>query len=683
MSKFDDAGSDLGSDSEWMPANDNHEEERQQSAELQVSQPDAGVPTTGRPPKSSAGGLSTASGMLKSGGIFDNVKSSSVSQGGIRYSTNIGTNLAAMEDPTSPKRSGSSVLQAIRSPRDSGTPVQAKNPDRIVPSTSTGSLATSNAGGASVPQTPSDRSHMTSSQVGRAASEYEEGQSEGRASVDSWVSGDSGPGQRKITDAGLMFQESTLETAPVNEDNRAAMLLKTKIPRLEGRSVLDCVVELLRGTRAQKKKAFMRTAERWIWLSYDLTSLLWKSKKRGEDFGRLELRKVTSVKSIEKDKEIAIDTSIGRKLNLVMNTKEELYVWITGLSCLISKKAKVEIPEELLKARLNYTPDKDSFQGVMISDRNVLNQYIILGPPKNEDFDNVDSSFSMCKGDKKFYTLKFAFSASRYGWIRLPVAEITKTYFAMLRVLKHPNVVRHKDIIYDDNEDTLVIVEEHMARGMVLSSSNTDGAKYLSEDGARDVLRDVVLGLDYLHSNRIVHHGIRPDALFRGGDGTVRLGDFSQAKFYALESTPTEVRSPPALAPFLAPELTSGYRPSARQPPELYCSDIWGLGATLYFLVFGQAPFAGPSLPEIERKICNDKLSFPASSAKMTKKLKDLITAMLVKEPEKRITLDEVKSHPWFAEKLAQKRDYPAVGSLSLEIETSIEKAEWKQAFIR
>lgn len=101
---------------------------------------------------------------------------------------------------------------------------------------------------------------------------------------------------------------------------------------------------------------------------------------------------------------------------------------------------------------------------------------------------------------------------------------------------------------------------------------------------------------------------------------------------------------------FAAPERC---RDSERAPKPMsddYSSDTWSLGALLYFMVYGQAPFLAENGQEMQKMITTSKLTFP-EEPKVTKRLRDLMKRIIgEKDPRKRIKLEQVMKHPWLAE---------------------------------
>lgn len=488
-----------------------------------------------------------------------------------------------------------------------------------------------------------------------------------RLSADSWLTVVSeyekdGPNEN------LLFSQVE-EEAKHDPVEAAAANEMTAVSALAGRSVLDCVVDLLKGTRAQKRKMLRRYGERWIWLGEDLLSLNWKSKKRGVDHGRLNLTKVKKLRS--QDRELIVETNDSRKLTLYLSTKDESTTWLTGLSCLVPKKAKVTESHKVLKERINYDPLRDSWRGKAVATRKHVNEYIVLGGIGRGSFGKVKLALSTV--DKRFYAVKVISNVKKNG---LASSMGNAEEQAVLRKLDHPNIVRHRDIMFDPERDGYCVVVEYMARGVVIDSSKLEGVKPLSEDGVREIMRDVVAGLEYLHYQRIAHRDIKPDNLLRCGDGTVKMSDFGEARMYDVTSEdPRSKSAAPGTPAFIAPELCMSER-SPKAPPESYAADIWSLGASLFYMVYGRAPFLAKSVFEIYDCICTQRLRFP-EQPKVSRKLKDLIKKMLVKEPKNRATLQDVARHAWFGDRVVQRQELKKIRITPSDVESAIGVATW------
>ncbi|KAA8498469.1 Serine/threonine-protein kinase ssp1 [Porphyridium purpureum] len=502
----------------------------------------------------------------------------------------------------------------------------------------------------------------------------------GRLSGDSWVSvvseyeGDQGENAEN-----LLFASVEEEPKKEKAGNTHAANQMLQLSRVQGKSVLDCVIDILRGTRVLKKKSFMRTGERWIWLGEDLMSLCWKSKKKMDEHGRVNLIKVRKLKVI--DLEMVLTSTDNKQLSLTFNSKEDMLLWLTGLACLIPKSAKVSQDNAMFSERINYDPMKDAWRGKLVSSRKHVNEYILLGGIGKGSFGKVKLALS--RKDKRFYAVKIITTVRKGVGTRDVTADAgplnldSREEQAVMKKLVHPNICRNRDVLYDEADDRFILVIEYMSRGVVMDSSKLEGVKPLSEDGVREIMRDVVCGLEYMHFQEMVHRDIKPDNLLRAGDGTVKLGDFGEAKIYNLKGASQASKpSAPGTPAFLAPELCLSEK-APRAPAESYAADIWSLGATIYYMVFGRAPFLAKSVFEIHEAICTQKLTFPRGPG-VTAALKDLLNRMMTKEPSKRATLDEVKTHKWFIEPVVQKIPLKKYKITQEDTDNAIQPAIWK-----
>jgi serine/threonine protein kinase len=114
---------------------------------------------------------------------------------------------------------------------------------------------------------------------------------------------------------------------------------------------------------------------------------------------------------------------------------------------------------------------------------------------------------------------------------------------------------------------------------------------------------------------------------------------------------------------------------SPKAPPESYAADVWSLGASLFYMVYGRAPFLAKSVFEIYDSICTQKLRFP-DQPKISRKLKDLIKKMLTKEPKSRATLREVANHTWFGERVSPGK-LNKIRITQADIDNAIGPAKW------
>uniref|UniRef100_A0A3Q2PGG7 calcium/calmodulin-dependent protein kinase n=1 Tax=Fundulus heteroclitus TaxID=8078 RepID=A0A3Q2PGG7_FUNHE len=219
---------------------------------------------------------------------------------------------------------------------------------------------------------------------------------------------------------------------------------------------------------------------------------------------------------------------------------------------------------------------------------------------------------------------------------------------AILKKLDHPNVVKLVEVLDDPEEDGLHMDAIRCLRVVFISPRRrpvmeVPTADPLTEDQARFYFRDVVLGIEYLHYHKIIHRDIKPSNLLLGDDGHVKIADFGVSnQFEGPDALLSSTAGTPA---FMAPEMMSEHQHSFSGK----ALDVWAMGITLYCFVFGECPFYDEYVISLHNKIKNKPLEFPESPS-ISHELKDLIERMLDKNPATRITIPEIKLHPWVTE---------------------------------
>ncbi|XP_028276748.1 calcium/calmodulin-dependent protein kinase kinase 1 isoform X2 [Parambassis ranga] len=208
---------------------------------------------------------------------------------------------------------------------------------------------------------------------------------------------------------------------------------------------------------------------------------------------------------------------------------------------------------------------------------------------------------------------------------------------AILKKLDHVNIVKLVEVLDDPSEDNLHMVFELMRKGPVMEVP-TDNP--LSEEQARLYFRDVILGIEYLHYQKIVHRDIKPSNLLLGDDGHVKIADFGVSnQFEGNDALLSSTAGTPA---FMAPETLSDKRKSFSGK----ALDVWAMGVTLYCFVFGKCPFIDEYILALHNKIRTKLVDFP-ETPKISEELRTLILRMLDKNPDSRITLPEIKMDQW------------------------------------
>uniref|UniRef100_A0A667WXN2 Calcium/calmodulin-dependent protein kinase kinase 1, alpha a n=1 Tax=Myripristis murdjan TaxID=586833 RepID=A0A667WXN2_9TELE len=202
---------------------------------------------------------------------------------------------------------------------------------------------------------------------------------------------------------------------------------------------------------------------------------------------------------------------------------------------------------------------------------------------------------------------------------------------AILKKLDHLNIVKLVEVLDDPAEDNL-----HM--GIPVMEVPTDNP--FSEEQSRLYFRDIILGIEYLHYQKIVHRDIKPSNLLLGDDGHVKIADFGVSNQF--EGSDAMLSSTAGTPAFMAPETLSDKRKSFSGK----ALDVWAMGVTLYCFVFGKCPFIDEYILALHNKIRSKCVEFP-ESPNISEELRTLILRMLDKNPDTRITIPEIKVDPW------------------------------------
>lgn len=193
--------------------------------------------------------------------------------------------------------------------------------------------------------------------------------------------------------------------------------------------------------------------------------------------------------------------------------------------------------------------------------------------------------------------------------------------------LSHPGAVTVFDVVEEDGH-TFIVME------LVDAPSLGDLVKTggpLTPQRTAQIGLDVLSALEAAHSQGITHRDVKPANVMIPSNGRAKLADFGIAAVKGdpkLTATGLILGSPSFMAPEQASKDVAG--------PE---SDLWALGATLYYAVEGEAPFdRGQPIPTLTAVVHDDPRPMHKAGA-----LQPVILQLLAKEPQDRPTADRLR----------------------------------------
>lgn len=215
-----------------------------------------------------------------------------------------------------------------------------------------------------------------------------------------------------------------------------------------------------------------------------------------------------------------------------------------------------------------------------------------------------------------------------------------------MRRLYHPNTVSFHRVLTTSTK--IYIFMEFVSGGELFDEiKRHDG---LPEPYARFYFRQLIDGLQHCHKLGVYHRDLKPENLLVDGNGTLKITDFGLS-FMKTQNTSTTVTGSTILRTqcgtlnYAAPEIILLGKSYTGYSGERV--DVWSCGVILYIMVSGRLPFEDPNTGTLVKMVLRANPPFPAT---FSDTLKDLIRNLLRRDPSRRLTLEEIRRHPWFNE---------------------------------
>ena len=294
------------------------------------------------------------------------------------------------------------------------------------------------------------------------------------------------------------------------------------------------------------------------------------------------------------------------------------------------------------KVRNYYTPDQEIANEWL----NVLKKSI--GYQSFFDFYEIideeigEGKFGVVKlGLHKKTKAKVAIKIIKKESMNLMDMELVRSEIDIMKLCRHPNVIRLLD--HFENAEYIFIVMEYLAGGDYGNYIQNKMKFKMSEERLAKDIFQIASGLKYLHQFGILHRDLKPENIMLTDNSDkyfVKIMDFGLSKILGPQE---KVADGFGTLSFVAPEVL------IRQPYDKRI-DIWSLGVILYYALSGTLPFDDETDDEevIAKMIVFVEVEFPPIKWKSKSySLICLIKKALIKDPEKRITIDEFLNDEW------------------------------------
>ncbi|XP_009245373.2 serine/threonine-protein kinase SIK3 isoform X7 [Pongo pygmaeus] len=201
----------------------------------------------------------------------------------------------------------------------------------------------------------------------------------------------------------------------------------------------------------------------------------------------------------------------------------------------------------------------------------------------------------------------------------------------IMKMLCHPHIIRLYQVM--ETERMIYLVTEYASGGEIFDHLVAHGR--MAEKEARRKFKQIVTAVYFCHCRNIVHRDLKAENLLLDANLNIKIADFGFSNLFTPgQLLKTWCGSPP----YAAPELFEG---KEYDGPKV---DIWSLGVVLYVLVCGALPFDGSTLQNLRARVLSGKFRIPFF---MSTECEHLIRHMLVLDPNKRLSMEQICKHKW------------------------------------
>ncbi|KFK38038.1 hypothetical protein AALP_AA3G062200 [Arabis alpina] len=206
----------------------------------------------------------------------------------------------------------------------------------------------------------------------------------------------------------------------------------------------------------------------------------------------------------------------------------------------------------------------------------------------------------------------------------------------LLKNLSHPNIVRYLGTVRES--DSLNILMEFVPGGSISSLLEKFGS--FPEPVIIMYTKQLLLGLEYLHENGIMHRDIKGANILVDNKGCIRLADFGASKKVVELATVNGAKSMKGTPYWMAPEVIL-------QTGHSFSADIWSVGCTVIEMATGKPPWSEQYQQFAAVLHIGRTKAHPPIPEDLSPEAKDFLLKCLHKEPSLRLSASQLLQHPF------------------------------------
>ena len=225
----------------------------------------------------------------------------------------------------------------------------------------------------------------------------------------------------------------------------------------------------------------------------------------------------------------------------------------------------------------------------------------------------------------------FAMKTSKIGNLSLKGKESALNEIRILYSLDNPNIISYIDSFFDEESKTLNTIMEYAENGDLSKKILSLKKKkyHFTENQIWKFIIQILLGMNYLHENNIIHRDLKSANIFITKNGILKIGDLNISKFSLNGFARTQTGTPF----YCSPEIWDDHAYDQK-------CDVWSVGCIIYELCTLNLPFNGKDKNELALNI--KKGYYDKISDYYSNDLKTLISYMLIVDPRKRFSTQQL-----------------------------------------